>query len=94
MNPREPLHTYQESCDVREGRSCSHEDGHGPVAPVTHMVVEVPGGERGAEVRPPPGHSPVKKLGSSWFSRSYSWGATSKPFPYHMAIRAFPYRQL
>lgn len=56
MSPGELLHTYQEACDVCEGSSCGHEDGHRPVAPVAHAVVEVPGGKRGAVVRPPLGH--------------------------------------
>lgn len=52
MSPREPLHPYQEACDVCECGSRGHQDGHGPVAPVAHAIVEVPGGRR-AEVRPP-----------------------------------------
>lgn len=38
--------TYQEACDVGEGSSCGHEDGHRPVTPVAHAVVEVPAGKR------------------------------------------------
>lgn len=45
---------YQEARDVSEGGGCRHEDGHRPVTPVTHAVIEVPAGGEGAGLRPPP----------------------------------------
>ena len=33
---------YLEASDVSEGSCCGHEDGHGPVTPVAHAVIEVP----------------------------------------------------
>lgn len=85
MSSREPLHSYQEACYVCECSSCGHQDGHGPVAPVAHAVVEVPGGRR-AEVRPPlsQGSRAVSAL------RKLQVGNHKQPFPALYRQSVFP----
>ena len=51
---------YQKARNVSEGGGCGHEDGHGPVAPVAHSVVEVPEEEKapGSDLRQGAGSGP------------------------------------